>query len=52
MTSPHRRRLNALLSSPLILAAVPSLIIFLTVPMKHDRYSLELLSRSYVGFGE
>lgn len=48
MTSPDRRRLSALLSSPFFLAAIPSLIIFLTVPFKLDRYRLELLSRSHI----
>lgn len=46
MTSPYRRRLAALLSSPFFLAAIPSLIIFFALPLKHGRYSLELLSRT------
>lgn len=42
MISLPRKKLIPLLSSPFLLAAIPSLILFLLMPVKHERYSLDL----------
>ncbi len=42
MISLPPRKLLSLLSSPFLLAAIPSLILFLLVNVKHERYSLDL----------
>ncbi|MFO7620493.1 MAG: histidine kinase [Bacteroidales bacterium] len=42
MISFPPKKLIPLLSSPFLLAAIPSLILFLLVPVKHEPYSLDL----------
>ncbi|MFO7573809.1 MAG: histidine kinase [Bacteroidales bacterium] len=48
MISLPPKKLIPLLSSPFLLAAIPSLILFLLVPVKHERYILELKSSTQV----
>jgi hypothetical protein len=42
MIPPPRKNLTPLLSSPLFLAAIPSLLLLMLVPVRHERYSLDL----------
>lgn len=44
MITPARKRTLSLLTNPFFLAAIPSIALFLVIPVMHQRYRLDLLN--------